>query len=144
MSSINMPVYIHELTEHLKDSFKESTHVFFKLNIANIDFPLSYSVPIGLILNEAITNAMKYAFPNKKGMVEIKLDLQGNFYHLSIKDNGIGLPEGFNAEKCNSLGITLMNGLSEDIGGTFFMKDEGDGLLIKTVFPIEKYNPLNT
>lgn len=144
MSSVNMPVYIQELTEHLKDSFKDSAYVLFKLDIADIDFPLSYSVPIGLILNEAITNAMKYAFPDKKGTIQIKLGVQGNFYHLSIKDNGIGLPKGFNAQECNSLGIILMTGLSGDIGGTFHMENKDDGLLIETVFPIEKYNSLNS
>lgn len=136
MSSINMPVYIQELTEHLKDAFRESTHVLFKLAIAAIDFPLTYSVPIGLILNEAITNAMKYAFPDKKGVIEIKLEIQDNFYHLSIKDNGVGLPEDFDPAKSNSLGIILMQGLSGDIGGTFQMKNEEQGLLLETIFPL--------
>jgi two-component sensor histidine kinase len=141
MSSINMPVYIQELTEHLKDSFKDSTHVLFKLDIVNVDFPLSYSVPIGLILNEAITNAMKYAFPDKKGSIEIKLAVRGDFYHLSIKDNGIGLSKKFNPEECTSLGIILMNGLSGDIGGTFNMENMDKGLLIETVFPVENITP---
>jgi len=140
MSSINMPVYIQELTDHLKDSFKGNTHVLFKLNIADVNFPLTYSVPIGLILNEAITNAMKYAFPDKNGTIEIRLDVQGNYYHLSVRDNGIGLPEAFNPEHSNSLGITLMNGLSGDIGGTFQMKNQEQGLLIEIIFPVEKYN----
>jgi two-component sensor histidine kinase len=144
MSTTNMPAYIKELTEQLKDSFKESKHVLFKLDIANVDFSLSYSVPIGLILNEAITNAMKYAFPDKKGIVEIRLDIKDGFYHLSIKDNGIGFPEGFSIEKCTSLGIVLMNGLSGDIGGTFHVESMDNGLLIETIFPIEEYNPLNS
>jgi two-component sensor histidine kinase len=141
MSSINMPVYIQELTDHLKDAFRESTHVLFKLHITDVKFPLTYSVPIGLILNEAITNAMKYAFPDKKGIIEIRLDVQDNNYHLSIKDNGTGLPEGFNDKECNSLGIILMNGLSGDIGGTLHMKNQEPGLLIKVIFPVENTKP---
>jgi two-component system, sensor histidine kinase PdtaS len=121
MSATDMSVYIHELVEYLKDCFWNSKNIHFNLQIARIEFDLSYSIPLALILNEAITNAIKYAFPgNRDGRIEIVLYLNDdNQYHLSISDNGIGLPADFNAKTNYSMGINLMRGLSEDINSSF-------------------------
>ncbi|MBO9562710.1 MAG: ATP-binding protein [Niastella sp.] len=126
LSSIDMPSYIHELVEYLKTTFDRQTPIRFILDIARVSFPLSHSIPIGLILNEAVTNAIKYAFPGgREGAITIRLtQTHDNHFTLSIHDNGIGLPPGFNAQSNNTLGTTLMEGLSGDIGARFSMKSE--------------------
>jgi hypothetical protein len=59
LSVIDMPSYIFELTEYLKDSFEIRNSIRFILNIDSFTLPLSHSIPIGLIFNEAVTNAIK-------------------------------------------------------------------------------------
>lgn len=126
LSSIDMPSYIHELVEYLKTTFDRQVPIRFILDIARVSFPLSHSIPIGLILNEAVTNAIKYAFPGgREGQITIRLtQMGGDHFVLSIHDNGIGLPPGFNAQSNNTLGTTLMDGLSGDIGARFSMTSE--------------------
>ncbi len=64
LSAINMPHYIYELVDYLRDSFGTRNRIHFNLQIEPIELNLTHCIPIGLILNEAITNAFKYAFPN--------------------------------------------------------------------------------
>lgn len=123
LSSTDMPSYIFDLTEYLKGSFNQASEIIFRLNIATVEFSLAYSVPIGLIINEAVTNAIKYAFPDGKGIIEIGLQPINDFrFLLYIQDNGKGLPQDFDFRKCSSLGLTLIEGLSTDIEGSFNLR----------------------
>ncbi|KAA5532341.1 hypothetical protein F0919_16235 [Taibaiella lutea] len=120
LSSTDMPSYIFDLTEYLKGCFDQASEIAFRLNIAPVEFSLAYSVPIGLIINEAVTNAIKYAFPTGKGIIEIGLQpVNDSRFMLYIQDNGKGLPDDFDFRKCSSLGLTLIEGLSTDIEGSF-------------------------
>lgn len=121
LSAINMAEYIHELVDYLKDSFHTGRRIQFNLQIEPVKLNVSHCVPLGLILNEAITNSLKHAFPdNKEGMIEIALKrLPDDHFLLSIKDNGIGLPAMFNSKKQATMGMKLMRGLSEDIDASF-------------------------
>src|SRR5262249_22759774 len=64
LSSIEMSNYIRELAYNLRDSFNAGKHIRFNFNIESIEMDVSQAVPVGLILNEAITNSIKYAFPD--------------------------------------------------------------------------------
>ncbi|MBZ4035446.1 sensor histidine kinase [Flavobacterium sp. 17A] len=123
LSLIDMPSYIFELTEYLKDSFEIRNRIRFVLDIDSFNLPLSHSIPIGLIFNEAVTNAIKYAFPNDaKGIITISLKTAENQkYKLIIHDNGVGLPPDFDPYNNPSLGVKLMHGLSADIEGKFLI-----------------------
>ncbi|MFD1604362.1 sensor histidine kinase [Flavobacterium artemisiae] len=132
LSMLHMPSYIFELTEYLKDSFDTGQSIRFILDIDNFDLPLSHSIPIGLIFNEAITNSIKYAFPNGKTK-EIKISLKSDSDKrivLTIHDNGIGLPKDFDPYNNPSLGIQLMHGLSEDIKGLFTIENDNGTKMI--------------
>jgi two-component sensor histidine kinase/tetratricopeptide (TPR) repeat protein len=134
MASINMSVYLPELVEYLADSFDVRQRIRFQLDIARISVDVSQAVPIGLILNEAITNSIKYAFPNE-GRNEIKIAmhyLDNGQVKLHIADNGIGLPADFGNTKSSSLGVKLMKGLTEDIGGRFAIEnDNGTSITVQ-------------
>lgn len=123
LSLIEMSSYIFELTEYLKDSFEIQNNIRFILDVDNFNLPLSHSIPIGLIFNEAVTNAIKYAFPNqKKGIINISLKKNNdNNCVLIIRDNGIGLPPDFDPYNNPSLGVKLMHGLAADIEGKFLI-----------------------
>lgn len=140
-SLINMPSYLFELSEYLKDSYGIEKTIRFVLDIDNFDLPLSHSIPIGLIFNEAVTNSIKYAFPNtKKGKIEISLKEQSDdLYVLTFHDNGVGLPEDLDPYDHPSLGIKLMYGLSADINGTFTITNE-NGTKICLEFVLNEAN----
>lgn len=141
LSIIDMPSYIFELTEYLKDSFEIRKSIRFVLDIDSFNLPLSHSIPIGLIFNEAVTNSIKYAFPNHKtGIINISLKIYNNKdFVLIIQDNGIGLPNDFVPYNNPSLGIKLMYGLSDDIQGKFQISSE-NGTKITLEFTINENN----
>ncbi|HEU0063458.1 MAG TPA: histidine kinase dimerization/phosphoacceptor domain -containing protein, partial [Flavisolibacter sp.] len=135
LSMINVRDYIHELIDYLSNSFSISNNIRFTLQIDPLTLDISHCIPIGLILNEAITNSFKYAFPNKKdGTIHISFKNRAkNHLLLTISDNGIGLPTAFNIKKSDSMGMNLMQGLSEDIGGKFIITSQ-IGTQIKIAF----------
>lgn len=135
-SVTNMHNYIHELADYFKDIVNAGS-INFVIDVENVEFDLAYSVPIGLILNEAITNSIKYAFPgNEKPAITISMRRSsGDEYLLIVKDNGKGLPPGFDSQKNQSLGMSLMKGLSEDIQGQFkISSDNGTEIQIRFVY----------
>jgi two-component sensor histidine kinase len=135
VSSIDMPSYIRELASYLGDSFDTGQRIRFEIAIEPLEMDVSQAVPLGLILNEAITNSIKYAFPNnREGVIKITLsNVSGNQYLLEISDNGIGIPSHLKNKKVGSLGLSLMAGLSEDLDGTFSIENN-NGTLIKISF----------
>jgi two-component sensor histidine kinase len=136
LSMIDMPSYILDLTYYLSDSFDVRKQIRFALDIEKVDFPLSHSVPIGLILNEAVTNSIKYAFPeNRQGVVTIILKQEDGKFHLTVRDDGIGIPESIDPENTQSLGLKLMKGLSEDILADFKISNVS-GTKIELTFTI--------
>jgi len=139
--TIEMSVYIPELVQYLEDSFGSSEYIRFQLEISPISLNISKAIPLGLIINEAVTNSIKYAFPGKKmGIICISLFLEGGRMTLEISDNGIGMPLNTLTTKPESLGLKLIKGLTLDINGEIsfesgsgtriFISFEGDDLNI--------------
>ncbi|QEM11716.1 sensor histidine kinase [Mucilaginibacter rubeus] len=129
VSSINMKEYIHDMVNFLQDSFDSYGKIKFSLDIDPVYMDVSQAVPAGLILNESITNIIKYAFNDKdqKGNVRISLKQCGaEILELIIHDNGCGLPPGFNPEESASLGMRLITGLTGQLKGSVdFVNDQG-------------------
>jgi two-component sensor histidine kinase len=139
LASIDMSWYIHELISYMKDCFATDKKINFVLDTEKVYLDVAQSIPMGLIINEALNNAIKYAFPlDRKGEVHISLkNTEQNNYELIIADNGVGLPNNFEETKRDSLGMNLMIGLSDQIDGTFDMKND-NGLKIKITFTKNK------
>ena len=136
LSSIDMPHYVHELVDYLESSFDTAKNIRFVLDIAKASFPLSHSIPIGLILNEAITNAIKYAFPGgRKGQITILLQQPNPQapFSLIVRDDGIGIPA--ERRRQSSLGLSLIEGLSRDIRGHLHIVND-HGTVISLTFPV--------
>jgi len=133
IKTIDMDVYIPELAQYLEDSFDSASNVHFNLKIDPVSLNISYAIPLGLIINEAVTNSIKYAFPNnKKGEITISLIDDGKKITLIMADNGIGIPKNIHKTELNSLGLELIKGLSEDIKATLnFETDNGTKITIK-------------
>jgi two-component sensor histidine kinase len=133
-SSIYMPQYVGELVEYLKDSFNIKQKVLFQLDIEPLWLDVTKVVPLGLILNEIITNAFKYAFPHtQEDTISITLKSDGDKIMLIVADNGHGLPENYNPSKSDSFGMILMQGMAEDLEGNFAIENH-NGTKITVVF----------
>ncbi|TDE10754.1 sensor histidine kinase [Dyadobacter psychrotolerans] len=117
VTTIEMSSYIQELASYLRDSFIHGQDIRFQLDVDPIELDVAQAIPLGLILNEAITNSLKYAFPgNRTGLICITFkQVNDQLFKLSVADNGIGLKPNFNTEKVSSLGMKLMRGLSNEI-----------------------------
>jgi two-component sensor histidine kinase len=114
---VDMALYFNEFLVYLRRSFDlEERNIRIELDIDALRFDISIAIPLGLILNEAVTNAIKYAFTGRNsGIIDISLKQYGQRVELKIGDNGIGLTKATPVIQ-NSLGIELMRGLSLDIG----------------------------
>ncbi|UOQ75031.1 sensor histidine kinase [Hymenobacter cellulosilyticus] len=133
-SLVAMHVYIPELARHLVHSFNRQDSVRLELAVAPVRLDASLAVPVGLILNEALTNALKYAYPARQpGTVAISLQLQDGECVLTIQDTGIGMPAGFDPHKTSTLGLHMIRGLSRQIGGRLQLQHTG-GVLISLQF----------
>jgi len=145
LSIIHMPEYIYELVEYLRDSYSIREDVSFSLQIENIELNHGSAITLGLILNEAITNAIKYAFAGTKdGKISITLthisDVQ---LLLSIADNGRGLPVDFESRIGTSMGMELLRGLTDDLGGSLTIETK-NGTHIKVIFSYKPITPANS
>ncbi|SEN77271.1 Two-component sensor histidine kinase, contains HisKA and HATPase domains [Mucilaginibacter gossypiicola] len=138
VSYIDMSVYINELISYLADCYNPGDRgIRFEQIVQPVKLDVAQAVPVGLILNEAITNAIKYAFPMQRGEIKITLQLAEETIILTITDNGIGLPGDFDIQKASSLGMEMMKALSKQLGGYFKMENCG-GAVITVEFRAEK------
>ncbi|EMR03974.1 PAS domain S-box protein [Cesiribacter andamanensis] len=127
LSRINFQKYIQELTQGISYSFRSSqTSVQLQIQADAADLDIVQAVPCGLILNELITNAYKYAFHGKQeGAIAVKFKQKGDLYSLEVSDNGHGLPAQFESSQSTSLGMQLVNSLVRQLGGSLHSYSEG-------------------
>lgn len=121
LSTVNLGKYIEELARNIQDSFKGQSNIRFNIKVQDIRLITADTVPLGLILNEAITNSIKYAFDEGAwGNITISMfTISGGLCRLIIHDDGKGLPAGFDIDSITSLGMNLMIGLTDQLHGTF-------------------------
>ncbi len=133
IKTIDMASYIPDLVKSLEDSFGVSNQIQFNLKIDPVHLDISHAIPLGLIINEGVTNSIKYAFPNnRKGEISISMIDEGGWIKLELADDGIGMPEIEAVAESGSLGIVLMKGLSEDIDANIdFEIENGTKITIK-------------
>jgi len=134
INSIFMPEYINELITNLTESTETGNRLQFEKNVDGIYLDVSQAVPLGLILNEAITNAIKYAYPNHEyGVISVSLCKTAGNILLTIADAGVGLPPGFAPENATTLGLSLIKGLNKQLSGQLTIKNE-NGLTLSITF----------
>ena len=136
MALIEMRAYIKDLIEYLEHSFDTSKRIRFCVEVSEVSLDVTHAVPLGLILNEAITNAVKYAFSNARQgniWISIKEDA-AHFLSLEVSDDGKGFAADFDINNCESLGMNLMKGLSRQIGGSFLINSTMGRTTLTTTF----------
>ena len=92
----------------------------------------SILIPLGLTLNELLTNSLKYTFPESGGDISVSLDIEDTYYTLTVSDNGIGFPEHVLQGGKIHLGLILVYSLVEQINGTVTLNNSnGASVTIK-------------
>ncbi|PWI30384.1 histidine kinase [Flavobacteriaceae bacterium LYZ1037] len=138
LGSIEMKDYFLNLSEGILDSFNTEDQVKIECAMDNLELDVDTAVPIGLIVNELLTNALKYAFPdNKKGHIQISL-LQNNSDILTLKvvDNGIGKINGI-APKGTGFGSQLIKLLTQQLNGEMH-EENTNGTSVLFLFKLHK------
>jgi two-component sensor histidine kinase len=117
LSKIEIGKYIQRLCTSVHQSFSKpgSDIKFVFLIDSNLFFDIDQMIPMGLIVNEIISNSFKYAFPENYGEIKISLKKEHTIYHLDISDNGIGLTKNFKPDVNGNLGMQLVLMLAEQI-----------------------------
>ncbi|MBI3521416.1 MAG: sensor histidine kinase [Bacteroidetes bacterium] len=132
LTDVNFGEYAQELIEEINASYSAvSNSVKIDTSINNVSLNVNAAIPCGLILNELLTNSYKHAFKEKAdGKINISFINEGNNYSMLVKDNGVGLPLDYN--KKQSLGVTVIEALSEQLDGSFnFSNEEGTRFELK-------------
>ena len=128
VASINMACYLQELIGHLREIYNVGPAINIQYDVAAVEMDVSQAIPVGLIVNEAVTNSIKHAFNTAHENPEINILLNANSnqqMELVIADNGAGLPFDFTNNHKQGLGFKLMNGLAEDIEGLLKIESIG-------------------
>lgn len=117
LSQINMSDYISKLSQSVYQSFNiKGSSIVFKYDLdENIYLEIDRMIPIGLVLNEIISNSLKYAFPTKEGSIDFCLQRKGENVCFTISDNGVGIPKDFDYDQAKSLGVQLIPMLCDQI-----------------------------
>ena len=150
LARINFAEYIQKLTASLFHAFGINPNVDLHIEIEDIYLGVDTAIPCGLIINELVSNALKYAFPaNRQGKVWIKLVADSQWqltlpaegtrvgqgqlvggaagsavYILTVRDDGIGFPKGLNFDATETLGMQLVNILTKQLNGSIKMERE--------------------
>ncbi len=128
LAHIGFKEYVAELVSDLVRAYAISPGtVGTEIDVADLTFDLDTAIPIGLIINELVTNALKYAFSDgRSGLIRVSLQPTDGKYVLCVRDNGVGLPDDFDPLGGRSLGMKLVIGLAEhQLSGKLTTKRNG-------------------
>jgi PAS domain S-box-containing protein len=137
LAYIDFGEYVRGVVSYLARSYSVP-NVRVNIDVQNVNLAVNTAIPCGLIINELVSNALKYAFPDgKKGEVSIGLAVnEGKWGILTVRDDGVGLPSTIDFEQSTTLGLQLVNTLSRQLSGsTVVTRDSGTSISI--TFPVE-------
>jgi PAS domain S-box-containing protein len=139
MDEIDFADYIHALVDGLLRSHHGLSQALdARLNTAPVLLRVDQAIPCGLILNELVTNALKYAYPTgSSGEIAVDLtETPAGLVSLSVADRGVGLPAGFDWRNSKSMGLPIVDLLANQLGGTFAIRTN-PGTAFTIEFPKE-------
>jgi PAS domain S-box-containing protein len=129
LTRIDFREYVNHLLCDISQSYGSAMRGIQIINdIPAIELHIDTVIPCGLIINELVSNALKYAFPEGEGTLKIAFRLTDTRYQLMIQDDGVGLSESFDLNHLDSLGLQLVQGLVEEqLDGTFELQRDAPG-----------------
>ncbi len=145
VASVQMDIYLCELVDHLRDCM-ETKGIQFVLKLIEIQLDVSQAISLGLILNEAITNSIKHAFPNGTNgavvNVLMRKEENGRLLFL-ISDNGVGVSADVQKSRPTSLGLKLIRGLTEDLEGELNIRTDEGTVIAVSFTPKDPFSALS-
>ena len=140
LSQLNIEEYLNNLVQDILRSYSGvSSRITANVDVEEVYLNIDTALPMGLLVNELISNSIKHAFPEGKGDIDVKLESNGNKYILTVSDNGIGLPEDVDPFQASSLGLKLVVSLSIQLEGNLEVRRDGETSFILTFSELE-YN----
>jgi len=136
LSQINFPEYIRDLAAHLFHSYGVAgERIHLRTGLDDLLLHLDEAMPCGLIINELVSNSLKYAFPDgREGEIRIELHvLSDGITRLVVADNGIGLKADVDWANARSLGLRLVRTLAEQLGAEIEVNSK-DGMEVRLAF----------
>ena len=139
LANVELSEYIEEIVDYLITSFDRQDNVRKQIIVSPIGLDITLAMPLGLIINEAVTNSLKHAFPSGQGgfIAIALLKPDSKTYRLTIRDNGVGLPADVNPNRSRTLGMSLIRGLTKQLKGSLLI-DQNDGVQISLLFPAKR------
>lgn len=135
LKSLNIRDYILALVSELIDTHAvEGKIITLDMDVDDILMDVDTAIPLGLILNEIITNSLKHAFVEKEGEIKVHLKSSDNKIQVEVADNGVGIGEDIDWRNTDSLGLQLVNNLCRQIDGEIEL-DNTRGTCFKIRFP---------
>lgn len=141
LSRIDFADYIHSLTSHLYQAYEgNAKRTKLLINVTPVLLNIDTAVPCGLIINELVSNSLKYAFPGNS-MGNIQIDFQNSLDNaqelcLTVQDNGIGFPQTIDFRSSGTLGLRLVCSLVRQLGGNIELEND-----LGTIFIIKFPHP---
>jgi two-component sensor histidine kinase len=138
LNAIEIKSYLEMLTKHVSQTHSDRDKVIeVNMNVDDSKVNIDTAIPLGLILNELITNAYKYAFEGRKtGIITIGFHQNQKDLHFSVQDNGVGLPLDFDVRRTQSLGMNLVRGLVRQLDGKLDFRSNTEGVVFEVTCPI--------
>jgi len=128
LASLSLRVYLRDLfTGVVESNSMHAGQIELRLDTEEIPLGLDLAIPFGLLANELLSNCLKHGFANgRRGMIEVSIHRVSGAVRLIVKDNGAGLPDGFDPAQSKSMGLKLAASLAHQLGGRLeFTSDNG-------------------
>lgn len=140
LSMINFSIYVQSLVSQLFTYYGvNSRKIALHIDIDTVMVNINTAIPLGLVINELISNVVKHAFPgDRSGEVFITAKEENGSVVITIKDTGIGFPEGFDWRHTNTLGLHLVSALIGQVQGSIDVVKNGPGTTFRMVIPSSK------
>lgn len=139
LAKVDFGEYVNTLVANLNRSYKpKESRIDIKTDVGDTMLDLDVAIPCGLVINELVSNALKYAFTGRNsGLIEILLHQpEEGTYNLIVRDNGVGFPQSIDFRQTVTLGLQLVNTLAEQLDGKIQLKrDNGTEFIITFADP---------
>lgn len=139
-ADISISEFVKELVDAVSKSFDQGEkEIELRFNLDDITMNINQAIPFSLLMNECVVNSYKHAFDGRdEGMISIELKKNQDKMRVDINDNGVGLPESFEFEKQQTLGMTLIRTLVSQLRGEAHFENDGKGTHFQLEFTREE------
>ncbi|PJZ70542.1 histidine kinase [Leptospira perolatii] len=139
ISDADFREYLNNLLVALIQSFGASRKVSYRIYSDEIKLHLDHAIPLALVLNELVSNSLKYAFPGEKtGKIEIQIERLDGKLVLNVSDDGVGFPKGFDIFHSESLGLQLVGMLLGKLKANWRLEPSKSGVSIQIEVPLPR------